>query len=222
MNCCARTWHYLLNVKPLAWLIIFGDAIHNFADGLTLGAAIAQSLSLGISTMIALLFHEIPHELGVVMITFFVYTHPHIHTITHIHMPHTYTGDFVILLSTGMRWYKALLFNLLSQLTAIVAFFVGVAISTNSEEANGWILAIAAGVFLYVSLVDLVRSLPRPSILVPTIYVYYQLPGLVHTKDKGCSRWGQFVMSNVGFLVAFAALLLLAVYEEELNAVIDL
>ena len=64
MNCFARTWHYLLNVKPLAWLIIFGDVLHNFADGLALGAAISQSLSLGLSTMLALTFHEIPHELG--------------------------------------------------------------------------------------------------------------------------------------------------------------
>ncbi len=63
-NCFARTVQYVFKMKPLAWLIIFGDAIHNFADGLALGAAIAQSLSLGLSTMIALIFHEIPHELG--------------------------------------------------------------------------------------------------------------------------------------------------------------
>ena len=48
----------------MAWLIIVGDAVHNFADGLALGGAIAQSLTLGLSTMFALIFHEIPHELG--------------------------------------------------------------------------------------------------------------------------------------------------------------
>lgn len=51
-------------IKPVAWLIIVGDALHNFADGLALGAAIVQSVTLGVSTMFALLFHEIPHELG--------------------------------------------------------------------------------------------------------------------------------------------------------------
>ena len=51
-------------IKPLALVIILGDAIHNFADGLALGAAISQSLSLGVSTMIAIIFHELPHELG--------------------------------------------------------------------------------------------------------------------------------------------------------------
>ena len=54
----------LRSVRPLAWIIIFGDSIHNFADGLTLGAAISQSLSLGLSTTIAIVLHEIPHELG--------------------------------------------------------------------------------------------------------------------------------------------------------------
>ncbi len=62
----------------------------------------------------------------------------------------------MILMSTGMTWYVALLFNLFSALTAIVGFFVGVAISTSSENANGWILGVAAGIFLYIALVDLV------------------------------------------------------------------
>ena len=51
-------------IKPVAWLILLGDTVHNFADGLALGAAVAQSISLGLSTMIALIFHELPHELG--------------------------------------------------------------------------------------------------------------------------------------------------------------
>ena len=51
-------------MKPVALLIIIADATHNFADGLALGAAIVQSLTLAISTMLALVFHEIPHELG--------------------------------------------------------------------------------------------------------------------------------------------------------------
>ena len=45
-------------------LIICGDAFHNFTDGIALGASISQSLALGVSTAIALVFHEVPHELG--------------------------------------------------------------------------------------------------------------------------------------------------------------
>ena len=51
-------------IKPLAWTIIGGNIVHNFADGLTLGAAISQKLSLGVSAAIAIAFHEIPHEIG--------------------------------------------------------------------------------------------------------------------------------------------------------------
>ena len=65
-------------------------------------------------------------------------------------------GDYAILLSTGMKWYIAALYNLLSALTAVVGMFVGVAISNVSEAATSWIFIIAAGIFLYVALVDMV------------------------------------------------------------------
>ncbi len=128
-NVGGRVGRYILGIKPLAWIIILGDGLHNFADGLAVGAAITASLSLAISTTIALILHEIPHELG----------------------------DFSILISTGMAWYTALTFNFISALTALLGFFVGVAIGTNSSGAETWILGVTAGVFLYLSLVDLVR-----------------------------------------------------------------
>ena len=66
------------------------------------------------------------------------------------------SGNYAILLSSGLSWYSALLLNFFSSLTAIIGFFVGVTIGTESEEANQWILTIAVGLFLYVALVDLV------------------------------------------------------------------
>ncbi len=66
-------------------------------------------------------------------------------------------GDYVILLSTGMKWYAALFLNFVSALTAVAGFFVGVAVGTESEEAQNWILAVTAGQFLYIAFVDLVR-----------------------------------------------------------------
>jgi zinc transporter ZupT len=164
---------WLMRIKPLAWLIIIGDGIHNFADGLALGAAISQSLTLGVSTTIALVLHEIPHEFG----------------------------DYVILLSTGLTWYSALLFNFVSALTAVVGFFVGVGAGSASAEVNAWILAFAAGLFIYIALVDL-------------------LPELIHSKEKGRHRWGLFLAANLGFLLSFLALFLLAVYEETLNSLL--
>ena len=62
----------------------------------------------------------------------------------------------MILLSTGLTWYSALLLNFISALSGVIGFFVGVAIGTGSEKVNGWILAFAAGLFIYIALVDLV------------------------------------------------------------------
>ena len=55
-----------------------------------------------------------------------------------------------------MRWYVALLFNFLSSLTSLAGFFIGVSVGLASQQANGWMLAVAAGTFLYIALVDLV------------------------------------------------------------------
>ena len=51
-------------IKPVAWLVIVGDSLHNFADGLAIGAAISQSIPLAIGTTLAVLLHELPHEFG--------------------------------------------------------------------------------------------------------------------------------------------------------------
>ena len=179
--------NYLRSIKPLAWLIIVGDAFHNFADGLALGASISQSLTLGISTTIALIFHEIPHELG----------------------------DFFILLSTGMSWYAALFFNFVSALTAILGLFVGVAIGTASETATSWILALAAGIFIYIALVDMVSALVKKTTEILSLSL--QFPELIRIKEKSYKRFVLFVMMNIGFIISYIALLLLAIYEEDLN-----
>jgi zinc transporter ZupT len=160
-------------IVPVAWIIIFGDALHNFADGIAIGAAFSISMGGGLSTSLAILLHEIPHELG----------------------------DYAILLSTGMKWYIAALYNLLSALTAVVGVFIGVAISNVSEAATSWIFIIAAGIFLYVALVDM-------------------LPALFEAKYKGKQRWILFGLQMFGFLFAYAILVILAIYEHQLETLI--
>ena len=64
-----------------------------------------------------------------------------------------------------MSWYKALLLNFLSAITALGGFFIGVAIGTDSKATNGWLLAVIAGQFLYIALVDLVSRTHKHKIL---------------------------------------------------------
>ena len=66
-------------------------------------------------------------------------------------------GDYAVLIQAGLHWFTALLFNFMSSLTAVVGMFIGVAISQHTEAANEWILAVTAGLFLYIGLTDLVR-----------------------------------------------------------------
>ena len=72
-------------VSSVAWMVIFGDGIHNMADGMAIGAAFGESYVSGLSTSIAVLCHELPHEVG----------------------------DFAMLLKAGMSVKQAIVYNLL-------------------------------------------------------------------------------------------------------------
>ncbi|CAF0781891.1 unnamed protein product [Adineta steineri] len=112
------------------WMVIIGDGIHNFADGLAIGAAFSQELMLGVTTTIAIGCHELPHEFG----------------------------DYAILIQSGFSHCRALLWNFLSATTAFIGFFVGASVST-SENSRQWIFAVTIGMFLYIALVDLLPTL---------------------------------------------------------------
>ena len=51
-------------IATVAWMIIFGDGVHNFIDGLSIGAAFTESVIAGVSVSVAVLCEELPHELG--------------------------------------------------------------------------------------------------------------------------------------------------------------
>ncbi|XP_071104063.1 zinc transporter ZIP4-like [Haliotis cracherodii] len=151
----------------LAFMVIIGDAIHNFADGLAVGAAFSLSVSSGISTSIAVFCHELPHELG----------------------------DFAVLLASGMSFKRALCWNFVSALTAFIGLYIGLSISTD-PLVRRWIFTVTAGMFIYIALVDL-------------------LPSLINNVTRHQKLL--FVMHNVGMLIGFLVMLLIAFYEEKIT-----
>jgi zinc and cadmium transporter len=116
----------------LAAINVFGDAIHNFIDGVLIAASYMASPTLGISTTVAVLLHEIPQELG----------------------------DFSILIHSGLSVRQALLLNLASAsaavLGAIVVLLVG---GFAGQSVVALLLPITAGGFVYIAAADLIPEL---------------------------------------------------------------
>ncbi|XP_022608511.1 zinc transporter ZIP14-like isoform X1 [Seriola dumerili] len=113
------------DIGTLAWMITLSDGLHNFIDGLAIGASFTASVFQGISTSVAILCEEFPHELG----------------------------DFVILLNAGMSLQQALFFNFLSACCCYLGMGFGI-LAGNSFSPN-WIFALAGGMFLYIALADM-------------------------------------------------------------------
>ncbi|XP_069010901.1 LOW QUALITY PROTEIN: zinc transporter ZIP10 [Embiotoca jacksoni] len=118
-------------IASIAWMVIMGDGMHNFSDGLAIGAAFSANLTGGISTSVAVFCHELPHELG----------------------------DFAVLLKAGMSVKQAIAYNLLSALMAYVGMVIGTAVGQYTHNVTSWIFAITAGMFLYVALVDMLPEM---------------------------------------------------------------
>ncbi|XP_037343922.2 zinc transporter ZIP10 [Pungitius pungitius] len=118
-------------IASIAWMVIMGDGMHNFSDGLAIGAAFSANLTGGISTSVAVFCHELPHELG----------------------------DFAVLLKAGMSVKQAIFYNLLSALMAYVGMVIGTAVGQYTHNVTNWIFAITAGMFLYVALVDMLPEM---------------------------------------------------------------
>jgi len=157
----------ICGVPTVSALVLIGDGIHNFMDGVALAAAFSASTKAGISTSIAIFLHELPHEFG----------------------------DFAIFIASGMGYRKALGLNLISGLTAFLGFFLGVEVAKD-ESFQLWIMAITAGMFIYVSLVDM-------------------LPEVMHNKQSR-TRAG-FLAQNLGMCLGVGIMLLIALFEDQLN-----
>lgn len=112
-------------------LVLFGDTIHNFIDGLAIGAAFLADFNLGLIVALSTFLHETPHEIG----------------------------DFGVLLSAGWSSTKAFIANFLSALATIPGALLALTLSNQHQSSLGVFLAISAGVFLYLGASDFLPQL---------------------------------------------------------------
>lgn len=121
------------DVHAFTYLNLIGDGVHNFIDGLIIGASFMVDIQIGIITTFAIILHEVPQELG----------------------------DFGVLLYGGFSRGKALFYNFLSAATAIVGTLIGYYFSSRVEGFSVALLPVAAGGFIYIAACDLIPELHR-------------------------------------------------------------
>jgi len=120
-------------VHAFTYLNLVGDGIHNFGDGMIISVAFLTDFKLGLVATLAILFHEIPQELG----------------------------DFSILIYGGFSKYKALFFNFLCSLTAVLGAVIGYKLAGMVENFSVFILPFSAGGFIYIAASDLIPELHK-------------------------------------------------------------
>lgn len=119
------------DVKPVVPLILLGDSFHNFLDGIAIAAAFSAGTMVGVTTTLAVIAHEVPHEIG----------------------------DLALLLDGGMSKGKAILWNFVTALTAVMGGVIGYIATSSITPLIGIFLAITCGNFIYIACSDLIPSL---------------------------------------------------------------
>ncbi|MFH1402673.1 MAG: ZIP family metal transporter [Candidatus Altiarchaeota archaeon] len=130
-------WHHCgkeeCHVRPVAYLNLVGDGLHNFIDGVIIAAAYMTSVKVGLVTTFAIALHEIPQEFG----------------------------DFSILLHSGMETRKALTYNFISASTAVLGALAGFVFLSRIESWIPASISVAAGGFIYIATADLMPELHK-------------------------------------------------------------
>ncbi len=120
-------------IHVFSYTILFGDAIHNFLDGIIIGASFLINIPLGVITALAIAFHEIPQEVG----------------------------DFAVMLHGGMKREKILIYNFFAALMTPLAAILACIFSSTLEKAIIPLIAFAAGNFIYIALADLIPEIHK-------------------------------------------------------------
>jgi zinc and cadmium transporter len=120
-------------VEPVGYIVLIGDGVHNFIDGVIIAISFLANPEIGLATTIAVILHEIPQELG----------------------------HFAVLIHSGFTKTKALLYNFISALTALFGAIVALLFASRAEFIVPNLLALAAGGFIYIAGSDLVPQLHK-------------------------------------------------------------
>jgi zinc and cadmium transporter len=118
-------------IQPFSYLILISDGVHNFIDGLVIAASFVVGFQIGVVTTLAVALHEIPQELG----------------------------DFGVLTYGGFSRKRALFFNYISAITAILGGIIGYFLSSLLQTSIVYLLPFAAGNFIYISAADLIPEI---------------------------------------------------------------
>ncbi len=114
-------------------MILIGDGMHNFLDGILIAGAFLTDIHLGIVTSLAVAAHEIPQEVG----------------------------DFAVLLHSGFTRGRAFIYNILSSLTTVLGGVLAWYALQEMEPVLPYVLAVAASSFIYIAVADLIPTLHR-------------------------------------------------------------
>ena len=160
-------WHHCgkdhCDEKPTGLLILTGDFVHNFLDGVLIAGAFMLDFTTGIIMTFTVAIHEIPQEFG----------------------------DFAVLLHSGFSKNKALLLNFVSALSAVLGGVIGYFMFDQIEGIAPFAVLITAGGFLYIALTDIVPAMHKHGantkiviietvIFIVTIVGFYFLIGMLH------------------------------------------
>jgi len=113
------------------YMVLIGNGVHNFIDGVVVGASFIASPALGVATTIAVVAHEIPHEIA----------------------------DYAILIRSRLSPRNALIANFLSGLTALAGVVACFGLQSLVQAHLGWFLTSTAGMFIYIAASDLIPEL---------------------------------------------------------------
>ena len=154
-------WHHCHNnkcdVHEFNYLLLWGDAIHNFVDGLIIASSFIISIPFGIISSLLIMLHELPQEIG----------------------------DFGVLIYGGFSKKKALFYNLLSQLTAVFGGLLGYYFF-QFENISTYLLPFTAGGFIYIAIADLIPEIlkekNKKKIILNIIFILLGIGLLISSK----------------------------------------